>query len=374
MLTGVPPFPGDNLLSISRAILERDPLPLPGPASCAQTVVSRAPRKGREHRYQSITELLTELQTVQGAAVPGAAQRQPDAPFIAVLPFTNLSPDPENEYFSDGLTEEVITDLSQIRAVRVISRASAMRLKGVAGDLQTIGRALNVHCLLQGSVRRAGNHLRVTAQLIDIERDEHIWADKYNGTMDDVFAIQEALSRKIVGALKVTLTAEEDVQIAAQPIDNLQAYECYLRARHAYTRFTRQGVEEGLRHLDEGLSMAGPNALLYGAKGHAYFILAAIDSYRHREHLKTCRALAEKIFELEPDSARGDALLGVVDLAGLVQRDRRTTPARGARDAGADRTRSPQPLCEIRRRSVSPAWRSPRQGGKLVQRGIDPGS
>ena len=116
MLTGLPPFAGDNLLSISRAILEQEPRPLPGSASCAQSVVGHALSKDRNQRYQSVSELLGELQTVKRAAAPGAVPRQRVVPFIAVLPFTNMSPDPENEYFSDGLTEEIIADLSKIRA------------------------------------------------------------------------------------------------------------------------------------------------------------------------------------------------------------------------------------------------------------------
>ena len=180
-----------------------------GPPSSAQGVVTQALRKGREHRYQSATELVGALRTVQGAAAPGViTRRQPDAPFIAVLPFTNMSPDPENEYFSDGLTEEIIADLSKIRALRVISRTSIMRLKGTDKDLKTIGRELNARYLLEGSVRKAGHSLRITAQLIDAADDVHLWADKYSGSLEDVFDIQERVSRAIVKALHVTLSPE----------------------------------------------------------------------------------------------------------------------------------------------------------------------
>ena len=286
MLAAVPPFEGDNLLSISRAILERDPPPVPGSASRAQGVVSRALKKGREHRYQSVTELLDELRSARGTPVPGAARRQPDAPFIAVLPFTNMSPDPENEYFSDGLTEEIIADLSKIRALRVISRTSIMQLKGTKKDLKTIGRELNVRYLLEGSVRKAGNSLRITAQLIDAADDVHVWAEKYSGSLEDVFDIQERVSRAIVKALHVTLSPDEDRRVAERPIEDVRAYECYLRARHEMWRFTQEGLDRALALLRQGLEIVGDNALLYGTLGAAYWqhINAGVGPVEHYLH------------------------------------------------------------------------------------------
>ena len=185
-----------------------------------------------------------------------------------------------------------------------------MRFKGTDKDLRTLGRELHVSYILQGSVRRASNNLRVTVQLVDIDRDEHLWAEKYRGTLDDVFQIQETVSRSIVDALKVQLTSDEDRRLAEKPIADARAYDCYLRARHEYSRATREGVEAALRYLDEGLEIVGPNAMLFAAKGHAHFNLAIADTLRHREYLGICRKWAEKVSALEPDSARGHALLG----------------------------------------------------------------
>src|SRR5439155_4289541 len=117
---------------------------------------------------------------------------------IIVLPFENLSPDPDNQYFADGLTDEIIADLSKVRALRVISRTSAMQYRGTAKPIPAIAGEVNVRYALEGSVRRAGESLRITAQLIDARRDEHVWAEKYTGSIGDVFGIQEALSRSIV--------------------------------------------------------------------------------------------------------------------------------------------------------------------------------
>jgi serine/threonine protein kinase/tetratricopeptide (TPR) repeat protein len=320
-LTGTPPFTGDSLLSISHAILERDPPPLLASASRAQAVVSRALRKSREHRHQSATELLGELRAAQGAAPPGAAQDQTEVPFIAVLPFTNMSPDPENEYFSDGLTEEIIADLSQIRALRVISRTSIMRLKGTDKDLKTIGRELNARYLLEGSVRKAGYSLRITAQLIDAADDVHVWADKYSGSLEDVFDIQERVSRAIVKALHVTLSPHEDRRVAERPIQDVRAYECYLRARHEIWRFTPEGLERALSLLRQGLEIVGDNALLYGTLGGAYWQHINAGLGPVERFLQQAEECVVKVFQLEPDSARGHYVRGLIWLTrGNIQK------------------------------------------------------
>jgi serine/threonine protein kinase len=312
MLAGRPPFAGDNLLSLSRAILEHDPRPLPGPASGAQGVVSRALSKAREHRHQSIIELLGELETATRAATPGVVASQPAVPFIAVLPFTNMSADPENEYFSDGLTEEIIADLSKIRALRVISRTSIMRLKGTDKNLRTIGRDLNVRYLLEGSVRKSGNSLRITAQLIDAADDVHLWAEKYSGSLEDVFDIQERVSRAIVKALQITLSPDEDRRVAERPIQDVRAYECYLRARHEIWRFTQEGLERALALLRTGLEMVGDNALLYGTLGTAYWQHINAGVSPAEQYLQKAEECVVKVFQLEPDSAAGHYLRGLI--------------------------------------------------------------
>ncbi len=189
------------------------------------------------------------------------------SPSIAVLPFGNLSPDPDNEFFADGLTEEVIADLSVIRALRVISRTSAMHFKGTNKDLRAIARELQVRYVLEGSVRRSGVSLRVTAQLIDAENDSHVWAEKYSGSVEDVFAIQEEISRKIVNALQLRLTDAEARGIAERPIDNAAAYDCYMRARHEVYRFTADGLDRAQKLVDAGLSLIGENSLLLATRG-----------------------------------------------------------------------------------------------------------
>jgi TolB-like protein len=158
-------------------------------------------------------------------SVPG------DRKSIVVLPFDNMSADPGDAYFSDGLTEEIITNLAHISSLRVISRSSAMVLKGTQKDVRTIGRELDVRFVLEGSVRKAGDDLRITAQLIDAESDAHVWAEKYDGVLEDVFGMQEKVARGIAHALKIRLAAPESERMAHRPFGDIQTYDYYLRAR-----------------------------------------------------------------------------------------------------------------------------------------------
>ena len=189
---------------------------------------------------------------------------------IAVLPFANLSVDPDNAYFADGLTEEVIADLSRLRALHVISRTSSMAFKDTKKDVRVIARELGVRYVLQGSVRRAEKQLRISAQLIDAIRDDHLWAESYDGTLEDVFAIQERLARLIVAALELRLTPDEERRLAERPIGNVHAYECYLRARHEAWRWRPDAIAHAIQLLRNGLAIVGDNARLYAALGHAF--------------------------------------------------------------------------------------------------------
>jgi len=229
---------------------------------------------------------------------------------IAVLPFANLSTDPENEYFADGLTDEVRTTLAKVHALRVTSRVSSMTLRGTSKGSRAIAAQLGVRYLLEGSVRRAGHRLRITAQLIDAANDDHLWADSFDGSVDDVFAIQEQLARVIVDALEVRLTAREEQRIAERAIDNLPAYECYLRARHEAWRWREDSIDHAIALLRAGLAIVGDNVRLHAALGVAYlqYREAGIDFSAHP--LVEAERCASKLFELAPDAACGLQLRG----------------------------------------------------------------
>jgi len=227
-LAGAPPFSGTAVAVIAQRVLQPAPSVRERRADVSDAlglVVQRALATDRQARFPTGQALAAALR--EPAPGRGAARRHA----ILVLPFANLSPDPENEFFSDGLTEEIITDLSRVKALSVISRTSAMQFKGTSKDVRTIGRELGVGYVLTGSVRKAGQSLRIAAQLIDASNDAQLWGDKYGGTVDEVFDVQERVSRSIVAALEVELTPAEDVRLSDRPIRDPRAFEAYLKAK-----------------------------------------------------------------------------------------------------------------------------------------------
>ena len=239
---------------------------------------------------------------------------------IAVLPFTNLSPDAENEYFADGLTEEVIADLSKVRSLRVISRTSSMALKGTSKDVKAIGRELRVRFVLEGTVRRAADGLRISARLIDASSDECLWTGKYDGTVEDIFAMQERLARTIVDALQLQLTADEHKQLAVRPIDNVHAYECYLQARQEAYRWRQDAIDHAIQLLRNGLAIIGENAELYAALGrtHLQYREAGIDL--GEGPLREADECARKVLALDPQCCAGLQLRALINYStGRIQ-------------------------------------------------------
>jgi len=166
-----------------------------------------------------------------------------DKPSIAVLPFTNMSGDPEQEYFSDGITEDIITDLSKISALAVIARNTSFTYKGKAVKVQSVGRELGADFILEGSVRKAAARVRVTGQLIDTTNGTHIWADRFDRDLTDIFAIQDEITHAIVGQLKVKLLPREKKSIAQTPTDNIEAYNYYLKGRDLLRRGSISGYK-----------------------------------------------------------------------------------------------------------------------------------
>src|SRR5438876_2988868 len=183
---------------------------------------------------------------VRAAGMPqvAAPPLMPDKPSIAVLPFANMSGDAEQEYFSDGMTEDLITDLSKISALFVIARNSSFAYKGRSAKVQEIGHDLGVRFVLEGSIRKAGNRVRITAQLIDAESGGHLWADRFDRDLTDIFATQDEVVEKIVRALAVTLTHGEEKRLGRRGTANVAAYEASLRARELLSRSTREGIAQ----------------------------------------------------------------------------------------------------------------------------------
>lgn len=234
-----------------------------------------------------------------GAVGLGAAERD-DGPSIVVLPFDNMSPDPADAYFSDGLTEEIITDLSALHSLRVISRSSAVALKGTQKDVRTIGSELGVRYVLEGSVRKAGDDLRITAQLIDATSDRHLWSERYDGKLEDVFGMQEKVSRSIVESLKLRLNPQEDRALSARPIQDPRAYDTYLLAMHESRTLTPEGITRALHLTNQAIEVVGDNAQLFAVLAYCHY-LAYDFGIRHQERtLLEAERWASKALEPDP--------------------------------------------------------------------------
>jgi len=230
---------------------------------------------------------------------------------IIVLPFENMSSDPEQEYFSDGLTEEVITDLSHIHDLLVISRSSAMTFKGTKKTIPEIAQAVKVRYVLEGSIRKAGNNLRITAQLIDSITDAHLWAEKYSGTLENIFDIQEKVSRSIADALKLKLSYREKEKIHERPIDNVLAFDCYKKASPEIISYVKGRVDYGLNLLQKGLDISGENAVIYAGMASAYWQYCNL-GIEYEKYIKKAEEYVQKALNLDPELAEAQIVIGQI--------------------------------------------------------------
>jgi TolB-like protein/tetratricopeptide (TPR) repeat protein len=240
--------------------------------------------------------------------VPGSASR----PHLAVLPLTNISPDPKDEYFADGLTEELISALSKIRDLRVIARTSVSQYKSTTKTVSQIGAELGVTSVLEGSVRKAGNRLRITLQLIDASTQDHVWANSYDRELDDVFAIQTEIAEKTAGALQLELLGPERASIRIEPTNNLAAYKLYLEGIHA-ARESFEGLNGAIGFLEEAIRIDPAFPQPYALLANVLIGLAG-DRLPASETFPRARVLAARALELDPDSsdahtARGNLAL-----------------------------------------------------------------
>lgn len=249
----------------------------------------------------------------EGSAVPAAASAPtasetelplPDKPSIAVLPFNNMSGDAEQEYFADGITEDIITELSRISGMLVIARNSTFVYKNQAVDVKEIGRRLGVRHVLEGSVRKAGKRVRITAQLIDATTGGHCWAERFDRDLEDIFAVQDEVTQHIVAELKVKLTPSERTGRAARGKVNPEAYDYMVRARECFLRFTAESMSEARSLLERALQIDAGYAMVYAQLA---MVNAAefVNGYNQAtpRHLEQGKAFARKALELDADEA-----------------------------------------------------------------------
>ena len=309
MLSGEVAFSGPTVQATIARRFVHTPPPLhtlrPDVPPVLAQLVDRLLAKAADER------VATGAQVVQTMRAPAPAVATVPATHtersVVVLPFANVSSDADTEYFSDGLTEEVIADLSRVKALRVISRTTAMRYKGSTESLGEIGRAVGVRWALTGSVRRAGSALRISAQLVDVRCDEPRWAEKYSGTLDDVFDVQERVSRAIVDALDVALSPQESAQLATRPLQDVRAFELYLKAREALAGYD---VPRAAPLIARAIGISGRVPILRALEALSGIMMLRTGATRDPAFIASIEREARALIAEAPDFAQGHALLG----------------------------------------------------------------
>jgi eukaryotic-like serine/threonine-protein kinase len=302
MAAGSNPFRRDNQAATLKAICDDRPGPIvhrgtdisPG----LERIITKLLEKKPEFRYQSAAEVAGELRVL---AIPATDSEMKSLPglSIAVLPFANLTPDPDQEYFCDGMTEEIINALSHVEGLQVVARTSALSFKGQAVDIREIGRRLGVRAVLEGSVRRSANRLRISTQLVDVASGYHMWSEKYDRDFQDVFAIQDEISLAVVDNLKVRLQAGEKARLVKRYTEDSAAYTLYLKGRFFWNKRTEDGTRRAISLFEQAFHADTGFAPAYAGLADCYLMLGYYDVLPPKEAFPTARAAAEKAIGLD---------------------------------------------------------------------------
>ena len=321
MLTGRRPFPGDRDQAIIYSILNRDyerpailrpDLP-PDLGGCLDMMLA----KNRDERYGNASEVAGDLFAVLGLedsasrtrSIAAATREQPS---VAVLPFANLSADAEQEYFCDGIAEEIINSLAHLDGMRVIARTSSFAFKGRNEDVREMGRQLGVGTLLEGSVRRSGNRLRVTTQLVNVADGCHLWSERFDREMEDVFAIQDEISLAVTDALKLRLLGEDKAKVVKRHTVNFNAYKAYMKGRYHWFIRSSSDVEKAIEYLEKAVEIDPEYALAYAGLADAYGVLPIYRPILPGEVYPKAKAAAERALELDDSLAEAHAAMSCV--------------------------------------------------------------
>ena len=320
MLTGQLPFIGDYEQAVIYSILNEDqasvrtvkgqtPRPL-------EAILTKALRKNPDERYQSVDAIRSDLEKIetqhsrQSTGKINMAKK--DIPSLAVIPFVNISADPDNEYFSDGLTEELINALTGLKNFRVVARTSAFAFKGKQTDIRDIGSQLGVEYVLEGSVRKSGSRIRITAQLIAVEDGYHLWSEKYDRDLKDVFAIQDEIASKIAGKLK------SEFKITSSLLDkekrpNLEAYELYLKGRYHFNKFSSGWANKALECFKGAISLTPDFAPAHAALAGTYiFLTNPFGTLDNQIAMPKAKSAAERALEIDANLSEAYVSMGSI--------------------------------------------------------------
>ena len=314
MLTGQPPFAGTSpRVTMARHAIEPAPSVRslrPAVPLAVDLALQRALAKAPSDRFATMEEFCEALVTPVATAVPVAPGKEDRA--IAVLPFVNSSADPENEYFSDGMTDELITALTQVEGLNVASRTSVFALKNLREDVRTIGARLNVSALLEGTVRKAGNRLRITVQLSSVADGRALWSERYDREMADVFAVQDEIAQTIVRTLRTTLLGEIGDPTPVRYTENVRAYSLYLKGRFWWNRRTQADIAKGVKYFEQAIAEDPGYALAYSGLADSYALDLDYRGSPVQEGMERARGEAQKAIELDETLAEAHTSLGWV--------------------------------------------------------------
>jgi serine/threonine protein kinase/Flp pilus assembly protein TadD len=316
MLSGRTPFTGPTAQAIIAQCFMEPPPSLRGSRGdlpdWLEPVVMKSLAKDAGDRFATAAQFSQALKSPGASTPPGmttSSAATANTKSIAVLPFVNMSADPENEYFTDGVAEEIINALTKIQALRVASRTSSFAFKGKNQDIRKVGEQLNVTTVLEGSVRKAGSKLRVTAQLVNVTDGYHLWSEKYDRELQDVFAIQDEIAGNIVRALRVVLSDAEKRAIEKAPTANVQAYDYYLRGRQFFHQFRRTGMQFARRMFERAIEVDPGYAIAYaGVADCCSFLYMYWDG--SKANLEGAESASRKALDLDPELAEAHASRG----------------------------------------------------------------
>ncbi|HEX9007211.1 MAG TPA: protein kinase [Bacteroidota bacterium] len=321
-ITGRRPFAGDYEQAVLYGILHEEPQPpstlRPELSPALEAVIGRCLAKAPEERFSDAGILAEELRrAIAGTrhngkgAVPTEASKS-----IAVMPFADISADMDNKYFSDGLTDEIITKLSKLRKLKVVSRTSVMQYDRTGKPIRQIAGDLGVQYLLEGSVRKHGAQLRITTQLIDAGLDAYLWAETFDGTMGEVFDIQERVASRVVKALKVRLSPDEKRTLKRRATENTEAFQLYLKGRFFWNKRSREGLETAMRYFREAIDLDPKYAPAWVGIADCHILLTEYVATSRKEIFAKALEAVRKALEVDDRLAEAHASLGIITMLG----------------------------------------------------------
>jgi len=320
MISGELPFKGDNDIALIYSIVNEIPAPISQyveniPANI-DYALQKALQKNPAERYQTVSEFLGDLGDQSGKKEFNTVRLAPvqtdTIQSIAVLPFNDMSPDKDQEYFCDGLAEETISTLSRVEGLRVVSRMSSFQFKGKDLELRQIGQQLNVRTVLEGNVRKAGNKIRISVQLINTADGFLLWSEQYEREIKDIFRIQDEISLSIVKALKIKLIGETEKNIFKNYTENVEAYSDYLKGRYHWNKRTAEALKKSIEYFDQAIEEDPQYAPAFAGLADAYIILGLYGASPPQFVMPKAKAAASKALEIDRDLAEAHISLGCI--------------------------------------------------------------